>query len=102
MENKCNKYCVQVGIADTKKEAKKLSYGHDWKKYRTKTRTFSTSNSLRGQLFKDVDGFYVKTENPILWRDLLMGMSASDNTGPIFYYPSEKYKKKINDIHNNL
>ncbi len=85
---------VHVGIADTLAEAKRIGGGCQCNRCRTVTRAFSTSNSLRGQSFKDVDAFYVNTENPELWRDLLMCMAASGTSGPIFYTPSAKYKKR--------
>jgi len=85
---------VHVGVADTLKEAKNIGGGCQCSRCRTVTRAFSTSKSLRGQNFKGVSAFYVSTENPILWRNLLMCMAESDISGPIFYIPSKKYKKK--------
>lgn len=85
---------VHVGIADTLAEAKKIGGGCQCSRCRTVTRAFSTSRSLRGQDFKGVSAFYVNTENPELWRDLLMCMAAAKTSGPIFYTPSKKYLKK--------
>lgn len=79
-----------VVIADTLEEAKK--YGCDCRK--CSYRYFSTSASLRGQCFDDVSAFYVHTENPELWRDLLMCLAGDGRPwshGPIFYTPSGKY-----------
>lgn len=85
---------LHVGVADTLKEAKRIGGGCQCSRCRTVVRAFSTSNSLRGQNFDKVEAFYVSTENPILWRDLLMCMAASKTSGPIFYTPSKKYLKR--------
>lgn len=85
---------VNVGVADTLADAKRAAQGCACSRCNTKVRAFSTSNSLRGQNFDGVSHFYVETEDPILWRDLLMCMAASKNTGPIFYRPSKKYLQR--------
>lgn len=76
---------IHVVICKTHEQGKKFMTNHKCSRCWHEVKYYSTSNSLRGMLFNDVEAIHVIHYDPILWRDLGMCLAAShDFDGPIY------------------
>lgn len=82
---------IHVVIADTLEQGKAFKQDHRCSRCYDKVRYFSVKSPPRGQLFDDVNYIHVLTDNPELWRDILLTVKFSKKfSGPIWTYFQRK------------
>ena len=82
---------IHVVVADTLEKAREFKKDHHCSRCYDKVRHFSPKSSLRGQSFNGVNYVHVLTDNPEVWRDIVMIIKSSPEFyGPIWTYFQRK------------